>query len=153
MDRIVFQSKEFSEKSLTNLIKSLILARDPLTNSLSVEESTWRDSDLVLCVEIMTSIALINENRLNSVWPIIQAFFQRIFENRSSHKLGQTYVLERMTVSILRVAMRLLHRVSAFFCKQIQFKSFLLFCLFCLFLSFLLLLFDPPPQKKKKILS
>eukprot|EP00742_Colponemidia_sp_Colp-10_P009616 GILJ01010503.1.p1 GENE.GILJ01010503.1~~GILJ01010503.1.p1 ORF type:complete len:1514 (+),score=239.29 GILJ01010503.1:28-4569(+) len=93
-------------ESLIEQIKALILASLPSGSSHTQGSYHHDQFSAVFCLELLTNMTIANEHRINLIWPLVAAHFERILTASSSLTLH----LERVVVNLLRLCIRLIHR-------------------------------------------
>ncbi|XP_058806216.1 Golgi-specific brefeldin A-resistance guanine nucleotide exchange factor 1-like [Phymastichus coffea] len=94
LKQIIEESKLLQIDSLRSLVTSLVSANS------SDENST------VFLLELLIDVTIENRDRVSSIWPTIQAYLDGILTTAARE--NQPCLLERVTVGMLRLAIRLL---------------------------------------------
>ena len=118
LETLFAQSSVLPEKSFLELLKALILSRDPTSwlNDGRVSPSISSRSNLdkkrfeeqgVFCIQMLSVIALANPHRINLVWDMTYSFFERIL--RAGVATSMPKVASQIVICILKVCHGLLY--------------------------------------------
>ncbi|CAH0515109.1 unnamed protein product [Peronospora belbahrii] len=106
-------TRKLHEKSLTSLLETLILCRDPFKCIVQPSDSgvdAMMQENAILVLELSVDIILVNSHRILqlSLWDSFHLYAKRILST-PLNELHMRGLVERVVVHILRVSIRLFH--------------------------------------------
>ncbi|CAI5739761.1 unnamed protein product [Peronospora destructor] len=106
-------TRKLQEKSLTSLLETLILCRDPFKCIVQASDSgvdAMMQENAILVLELSVDTILVNSHRILqlNLWDFFHLYAKRILSTPLS-ELHMQGLVERVVVHILRVSIRLFH--------------------------------------------
>ncbi len=104
--QVFLMSKLLCRESLGELLKALVLARDPVLRRAEASKGGKGDpSAAALCIELLSHVYQVCSDRAADIWPLLHAFLERLL---TSQALRRDLVLERATVCMFTLTARLI---------------------------------------------